>query len=181
MTAEKRATRPLEEDIEFSNVTKFRNSLLGAVERMQGNPAKRYVITKHGKPEAVLMSYQTYSLLTKVMDQTLEGTAGLNREEAIRAAFARLRHEHQPSAPTVDLNAALRANLSAEPHQDAKNDSSTIGEKVRAIRLQLEELEHTVKGQDKMEQAQGAAPISNPTGLPAYSRSQMKIPKHQRR
>jgi chaperonin GroES len=116
----------MEEDIEFSNVTKFRNSLLGAVERFQSNPAKRYVITKRGLPEAVLMSYQTYSLLTRLMNKALEGSAGQSREEAIHAAFARLRGEKSPTGP----DQAPTDNL--EP--------SAIAEKVREMQQQLDEL-----------------------------------------
>jgi PHD/YefM family antitoxin component YafN of YafNO toxin-antitoxin module len=154
MAINKHTTRSLEEDIEFSNVTKFRSSLLGAVKRMQKNPAKRYVITKHGEPEAVLMSYQTYSLLTKVMDRALVGTEGQSRDEAIRSAFARLRQEQEPApAPPEDAHAAAEPDVpplspaeeelcavmlsEVRAHLSAPNDRkiSAIRNRVRAILL----------------------------------------------
>ena len=85
----------LEEDVEFSNVTALRESLLGRVESLRENPAKRYIITKHGQPQAVLMSFQTYSLLKRVMDQALARTATRNSSEAISAAIDRLRSENE--------------------------------------------------------------------------------------
>ncbi len=102
----------LEEEIEFSNVTTVRDSLLSKVESLRLNPAKRYVITKHGQPQAVLMSFQTYTLLRRVMDQTLARTAAASSSDAIRAAFARLRDE-QPAvlagAPAMDRAAVTAA------------------------------------------------------------------------
>ncbi len=162
MTIRKRATRPQEEDIEFSNVTRFRNSLLGAVERVQKNPAKRYVITKHGAPEAVLMSYQTYSLLTKVMEQALEGTEGQSRDEAIRSAFARLRQEQQPenasAAAELEMSHSDPAELGLGRFDAGRvpwkgfytlkdRKMSAIRDRVRAIRLQCEALDSELNKQ----------------------------------
>ncbi len=180
MTNKKRATRPLEEDVEFSNVTKFRNSLLGAVERVQKNPAKRYVITKHGAPEAVLMSYQTYSLLSKVMEQGLKAAEGQSREEAIRSAFARLRQERQPDpsedSSAVSEDSSADAELETSPSipaelglgrfdarrvpwkgfytlRDAK--MSAIRDRVQAIRLECEALDSALNDQPGRSQTQG--------------------------
>ena len=174
MTNRKRATRRLEEDIEFSNVTKFRNSLLGAVERVQKKPAKRYVITKHGAPEAVLMSYQTYSLLTKVMEQALEGTEGQSRDEAIRSAFARLRQEQEPApAQMEDASAAAELAASLSPPGvlrpgtfDAQRvpwkgfytlrdrKMSVIRDRIRQIRLQCEALDSALNDQPEKTEPQ---------------------------
>jgi len=184
MSTKKRATRPQEEDIEFSNVTKFRTSLLGAVERMQKNPAKRYIITKHGEPEAVLMSYPTYSLLTKVMDRELEGTDGQSREEAIHAAFARLRRDqHLAARPREEAaQATPEAALTLEePVMRAKPSAMNVGvypalivgespeamlrrtimAKVLAMRIHLEDLDSTLKKQEEEEQAAGAPLMSD--------------------
>lgn len=155
MTAKKSASRPLEEDIEFSNVTKFRNSLLGAVERVQSNPAKRYVITKHGEPEAVLMSYQTYTLLSKVMDQALEGTVGQSREEAVRAAFSRLRREQQPAASAQAEAAIVEAVPPLATNADLRRRYRDAVNIVRAIREQFDELDYALKKQDEGEQDSG--------------------------
>jgi hypothetical protein len=176
MSTKKRATLPQEEDIEFSNVTKFRTSLLGAVERMQSNPAKRYIITKHGEPEAVLMSYPTYSLLTKVMDRELEGTDGQSREEAIRAAFARLRNDRRPAAanreevaltleepatraePSSVEAEAYPALVSGESRESLpRNDVLDI---VQEIRRHIEELDYALKKQGEEEQSAGSSLMS---------------------
>jgi prevent-host-death family protein len=84
----------VEEDVEFSNVTNLRESLLSRVESLRANPSKRYVITKHGQPQAVLMSYGTYSLLKKMMDQTLARAEAESKSDPIGAAFARFREDH---------------------------------------------------------------------------------------
>lgn len=176
MSTKKRATLPQEEDIEFSNVTKFRTSLLGAVERMQSNPAKRYIITKHGEPEAVLMSYPTYSLLTKVMDREMEGTDGQSREESIRAAFARLRNDRRPAAanreevaltleepatraePRAVEAEAYPALVSGESRESLpRNDVLDI---VQEIRRHIEELDYALKKQGEEEQSSGSSLMS---------------------
>jgi prevent-host-death family protein len=79
----------LEEDIEFSSVTSLRESFLKTVETLREDPAKRYVITKHGQPQAVLMSYQTYSLLRKVMDQTLARTVAASSSDPIGSTMTK--------------------------------------------------------------------------------------------
>jgi prevent-host-death family protein len=89
MTPEKPILPSMEEDIEFSNVTNLRDSFLGVIEVLQKTPAKRFVITKHGKPQAVLMSYQTYSLISKVVNESLSRTADETKREAIAAEQAR--------------------------------------------------------------------------------------------
>jgi prevent-host-death family protein len=89
MTPEKPLLPSVEEDLEFSNVTNLRDSLLGVIDILQKTPAKRFVITKHGKPQAVLMSYQTYSLISKIVNESLSQTAAQTKNEAIAAEQAR--------------------------------------------------------------------------------------------
>jgi hypothetical protein len=159
--------KAMEEDVEFSNVTNFRNSLLGAVERLQSNPAKRFVITKRGEPEAVLMSYKTYSLLTRVMNQALEKSAGEGDEGSVREAFARMRRERQFSAPALSMPTAAAApdrdfgpavGAAATP-ADAGPALSSLLDKVQAIRRQFDELDDTLKRQDQSWQAPAAKPV----------------------
>lgn len=84
------AAQALEKDFELSNITDLRRDLLPIVERLQTSPAERYLILKHGRPQAVLMSFQTYNLVKKVMD--LVG-AETTKEQAMEEAIARLRSE----------------------------------------------------------------------------------------
>ncbi len=93
----KKAIEVLEEKLEYSNVTDLRQSLPSVVERLHKNPAMRCLIFKHGRPQAVLMSFQTYELLKGVMNQSLGKMVATGREEAIQAAFERLRAERQPT------------------------------------------------------------------------------------
>jgi PHD/YefM family antitoxin component YafN of YafNO toxin-antitoxin module len=106
----KTPSRVLERDIKFSNATKFRKSLLSVVKELKTKPSRRFIITRGGEPQAVLMSYETYSLLAEMMDEDLKRTSGQTREEAIDAAFNRLRSE-----PVVGPSQEQAADKSASP------------------------------------------------------------------
>lgn len=82
-----------EEQLEFSNVTDLRQNLLPAIERIEKNPALRFLILKHGRPQAVLMSAETYDLVKKLMNQLVSAQASMPRAAAIEGAFRRLRDE----------------------------------------------------------------------------------------
>ena len=83
----------LEETIEYSNATQFRKSFLGVVDKLQRNMYLRYVVTKHGEPRAVVMSFAAYDSMRRAMQQI----AGLEREhspaEAARAALLQMNTE----------------------------------------------------------------------------------------
>jgi PHD/YefM family antitoxin component YafN of YafNO toxin-antitoxin module len=148
--------KTMEEEVEFSNVTNFRNSLLGAVEQLQSNPAKRYVITKRGEPEAVLMSYKTYSLLSRVMNQALEKMAAEDRGDSVHAAFDRMRREHQPNALAEDMQLAASTpkhcdttpvSAAAAP-ADAVPHLANLIEQFEAIRGTVNKFEDLLKQQE---------------------------------
>jgi PHD/YefM family antitoxin component YafN of YafNO toxin-antitoxin module len=89
------ATRALEQNVELANVTKLRQNLLPIIERFEDDPAPRFLILKHGKPQAVLMSVPTYELMKKVLNQVAEQAAAMTREERIESAVNRLRSERR--------------------------------------------------------------------------------------
>ena len=62
----------LEEALEFTNLTEFRNSLLNFIPRLQDNEYLRFVITKHGQPVAVVLSYDAYNLLKRVAERVMD-------------------------------------------------------------------------------------------------------------
>jgi prevent-host-death family protein len=62
----------LEEALEFTNLTEFRNSLLNFIPRLQENEYLRFVITKHGQPVAVVLSYDAYNLLKRVAERVMD-------------------------------------------------------------------------------------------------------------
>jgi PHD/YefM family antitoxin component YafN of YafNO toxin-antitoxin module len=101
-------SKALEEKIEFSNVTDLRKDFLPRIEEIQKNPALRLLILKHGKPQAVLMSSEAYSVLKKVVDLFLQHASGLSREQAIADAIKRFESE-RASIPARTGSAAAGA------------------------------------------------------------------------
>ena len=114
----KDAAQVLEEKLEFSNVTDFRQNLIQAIERIEKNPALRYLILKRGQPQAVLMSTRTYDLVKKIMNQIASTQAAMPREEKIERAFERLRAERgsaRPAAAAVEAATAVAATEVSNP------------------------------------------------------------------
>lgn len=73
----------LEQKVELENVTRLRQNLLPIIERLEDDPALRFLILKHGKPQAVLMSFPTYQLLQKLLSEAVEKSEAMGREERI--------------------------------------------------------------------------------------------------
>ena len=73
----------LEQKVELESVTRLRQNLLPIVERLEEDPALRFLILKHGKPQAVLMSFPTYQLLQKLLSEAVEKSEAMGREERI--------------------------------------------------------------------------------------------------
>jgi PHD/YefM family antitoxin component YafN of YafNO toxin-antitoxin module len=104
----------LEEQLEFSNVTSVREQFLPLMDRLQKNPPLRMIILKHGAPQAVLMSYQTYDALKKVVDVLLKNNDALTPEQRVEAAYSRLRAERGSSVqPAAEAGANLEAQVEA--------------------------------------------------------------------
>ena len=122
--------RVLEEKLEYSNVTKLRQEFLPAVEHVQNDPALRYLIFKGGKPQAVLMSFETYELLKKVINQALESAAGKSREENIESAFQRM--QNQPAREAVSA-APIDVTIVESKQKEAKALAGDIYEKMRRL------------------------------------------------
>jgi predicted RNA-binding protein with RPS1 domain/PHD/YefM family antitoxin component YafN of YafNO toxin-antitoxin module len=93
-----KAKAALEEELEYSNVTDLRQGLLQVVDRLQRTPASRILIMKHGRPQAVLMSFQTYELVKKAMNQVVAARSAQTREESLDAALARVRAHSSAAA-----------------------------------------------------------------------------------
>ena len=85
--------RMLEEQLEFSNITDLRQDFLRKIEEIQKNPATRLLVLKHGRPQAVLMSWEAYDILKKVLKTFLTEADRLNREQSIEAAIQRFEGE----------------------------------------------------------------------------------------
>jgi len=120
----KKEIEAMEENLEYSTVTNLRESLLQIVERFKKEPARRYLILKHGQPQAVLMSFQTYEFLKKVLTQVMMGSREMGREEEIDAAFARLRAERTPARGT----AARAVEVGAEAEEAEETPGAALAE-----------------------------------------------------
>jgi PHD/YefM family antitoxin component YafN of YafNO toxin-antitoxin module len=131
------AAQALEKDFELSNITDLRRDLLPIVDRLQTKPAERYLILKHGRPQAVLMSFQTYNLVKKAMN--LIGSESSKRR-AVDEALAHLRSERslaQAKSAEADREEGLEetfagAVAAAPVDEAALAQPAPIGEAVHA-------------------------------------------------
>jgi len=85
--------RALEQKVELENVTDLRQNLSPIIGRLEEEPALRFLILRHGKPQAVLMSFPTYELLQKLLTMEVEKTDAMTREERVAGALKELREE----------------------------------------------------------------------------------------
>jgi prevent-host-death family protein len=119
----------LEENIEYSNATQFRKSFLGVVDKLQRNRYLRYVVTKHGEPRAVVMSFAAYDTMRRAMQQ-----------------IAALEHEHSPAeaarAALLQMNAEGRNSVSsmeAPPMAAITERLEDLAEQVSNLRSRVEQ------------------------------------------
>jgi len=95
---------PLEEQLDFTNLTDFRRSLLKVIPKLQHNEYLRFVITKHGRPAAVVMSFPAYQLLKRTALRVMDADDAKNRDQLLREAYEELTGK-TASPPIVDLSA----------------------------------------------------------------------------
>ncbi len=91
----------LEERIEYSNATQFRKSFLGIVDELQHNNYLRYVVTKHGEPRAVVMSFVAYDLMKRAVEEVIALDDRRSPAEAARAAFEQLNASSRQSTGSM--------------------------------------------------------------------------------
>jgi hypothetical protein len=124
-----KAMTDLEEKLEYSNITDLRQDLLPSVERLQKTPALRFLIFKHSRPQAVLMSFQTYDLLRKVMNHVLGNAAGISRDQSIREAVERLHAERSADV----LTQGMAVGATEDRHKEIKAIVGEVHEKMRRL------------------------------------------------
>jgi PHD/YefM family antitoxin component YafN of YafNO toxin-antitoxin module len=140
--ARKTSSSALEEQLEFSNVTSVREKLLPLMDRLQENPPLRMIIMKHGTPQAVLMSYQTYDTLKKLVDTVVKTNDALTRQQRVDAAYTRLRAERGSGVRSqaeiaVDLNSQVEAaKLILSELQNILAESQTKIQKLDRVLVQ---------------------------------------------
>jgi PHD/YefM family antitoxin component YafN of YafNO toxin-antitoxin module len=111
----KESADAFDERLEFSNITDLRRDFLRKVDEIQKNPAMRLLILKHGRPQAVLLSFDAYEVLKKVAKLFLNESEGLTREQNIDAAIRRFETERSavPADVKVEVPQVSRAKAAA--------------------------------------------------------------------
>jgi len=106
--AEEKTPSALEERLEYTTVTDFRQSLLGMLRQLEENEDLRFIITRHGEPCAVVLSHEAYQLLRRIARRSADIAAGKEREQRLDEAFLRMAREEAagPGAyePLLDEN-----------------------------------------------------------------------------
>jgi prevent-host-death family protein len=96
-------TDRLEETLEFTNLTDFRKSLLNFIPRVQENEYLRFVITKHGRPVAVVLSYDAYNLLKRVAERVMDEEDAKEPAVAMQEAYQELTGDTATGQTAIDV------------------------------------------------------------------------------
>jgi PHD/YefM family antitoxin component YafN of YafNO toxin-antitoxin module len=101
----------LEERVEYSNATQFRKLFLGVVDDLHANSYLRYIITKHGEPRAVVMSFAAYQMMYRALQQVTKLQNETSPDEAARVALRQLKEADSPEGSDEEVNFDLSASL----------------------------------------------------------------------
>ena len=108
--SDKASSASLEERLEYQNVTEFRRSMLGIFHRMEENSDLRFIVTRGGKPCAVVLSYEAYELLRRIARRAADATAAKDRDQRLDEAFLQMAQKEAAEAgiplfePLLDEN-----------------------------------------------------------------------------
>lgn len=80
----------LEERIEYSNATQFRKLFLGIVDQLHANAYLRYIVTKHGEPRAVVMSFAAYNMMYRALQEVTKLQSEKSPSDAADIALKQL-------------------------------------------------------------------------------------------
>ncbi len=134
--------RALTEVIEEAGVTQLRNEFLQAIERLQENPALRFVIRKHGRQQAVLLSAEAYGALRALVDRVVQHADAMNPGDRLERAFLRL--EEDRAAKTAEP-----PEMAAAAAAGAKDARALLAE----MQLKMRELETALGSQQAVDEA----------------------------
>jgi hypothetical protein len=93
-TTERSARDLFSGEADYANVTEFRESLLPFVSELERNPTKRYLITRHGKPTGVFMSYVAFQALQRLVESTLADEAKKDVSQVLAEASGRMDRDY---------------------------------------------------------------------------------------
>jgi prevent-host-death family protein len=142
-SAAKRADK-LEETLEFTNLTDFRNSLLNFIPRVQDNEYLRFVITKHGKPVAVVLSYDAYNLLKRVAERVMDEEEKKEPAVALQESYQELLGKPAP----VEVPISLVTERDISP-LEMKRMRQVVHMALQEYRRTLAKAEKDLKGQEE--------------------------------
>jgi PHD/YefM family antitoxin component YafN of YafNO toxin-antitoxin module len=104
--------------LDYTNVTEFRESLLPMVNELTLHQTKKYLVTRHGKPLAVFLSFPAFESLRRVVETLLDEEAAKDVGRILVEARDRMDRDHLGGAegrrqlPSVP--GALPKDLSAQ-------------------------------------------------------------------
>jgi hypothetical protein len=101
----------LEERVEYSNATQFRKLFLGLVDDLHANSYLRYIITKHGEPRVVVMSFAAYQMMYRALQQVTKLQSETSPAEAAKVALRQLEEADSSGGSGEEVNSALSASL----------------------------------------------------------------------
>jgi prevent-host-death family protein len=101
--AEASPTNKLEETLEFTNLTDFRNSLQNFIPKLRDNEYLRFVLTKHGRPVAVVLSYDAYNLLKRVAERVMDEEDAKEPAAAMQEAYQELTGDTATGRTPIDI------------------------------------------------------------------------------
>jgi len=126
---------PLEERVEYSNVTEFRRSMLGMFRKLDENDDLRFVVTRGGEPCAVVLSYEAYELLRRIARRAADAAAAKDREQRLDEAFLQMAQQEAVGGKTAAYEPLLDENylqliirksiLEAVKHELKRRSAST--------------------------------------------------------
>jgi len=138
-TSDARRNEKLEETLEFTNLTDFRNSLLNFIPRVQENEYLRFVITKHGKPAAVVLSFDAYNLLKRVAERAMDEDDAKEPAVASREAYQELIEDSIPVPSSTNVSTGHDI-LGPEMHLMRRVIQMTVQECLRAAERSVKDV-----------------------------------------
>lgn len=151
---------PLEERLEYRNVTEFRRSMLGIFHRMEENSDLRFVVTRGGEPCAVVLSYEAYELLQRIARRAADASAAKDREQRLDDAFLQMAQKEAAEAgtplfePLLDEN-YLQAIIKRSILEGVKHELRRRCVKPKAALLSAEELTTALESPEDLAETSG--------------------------
>ncbi len=100
-------------ELDYASVTDFREKLLPVVNDLEANPTKRYLVTKHGKPLAVFLSFDAFEAIRKVVEAMLDEEEKKPPSQVLVEAVQRMDRPDAGSAMSIDADDPVALQLKA--------------------------------------------------------------------